>query len=217
MTIHRPISGETSKGVLIGAGPRSLAAIESQDCAAAIWQREPLQAFQDWIDALSPSELPKARVILRPGDARQAMTDLFDTQSIAPCQERAMLIDDVAALAYIFASIMQVPFVRLRLDAITGNAHRDFHTDRITARLICTYRGPGTQYGVSENGDDPERVLTAPTGSPIVLRGHLWPASAATQVVQRFSPLEGRGEGRLVLLLDPVTDQPADSREHFLH
>ena len=61
---------------------------------------------------------------------------------------------------------MQAAYVRLRLQAVTTNACRKFHLDAITGRLVCTYRGPGTQYGTSTAGEDPEHIRTVPTGAP---------------------------------------------------
>ncbi|MEM8591772.1 MAG: DUF1826 domain-containing protein [Pseudomonadota bacterium] len=217
MTLQQPISRDTVNGVAVGVAPRCLAAIDKPNCAAAIWQREPLKAFQDWIEALTPYELPKARILLRPGDVRQAMTDLVDSYALAPCDERTMLVDDVAALAHIFADVVNAPFVRLRLDVINTNACRKFHVDMMTARLICTYRGTGTQYGISSLGNDPERVFTTATGSPIVMRGHLWPAPAAPELLHRSPPIEGTGETRLVLVIDPVTDLEEARKEQFIH
>ncbi|MEM9435439.1 MAG: DUF1826 domain-containing protein [Pseudomonadota bacterium] len=215
MTLHQTLSKEAVKGVAVGATPRDLAAIWNPDCAAAIWQREPLHAFQHWIEGLTPFELPRARVILRPAEVRQAMTELCASYSLAPCEERAMLVDDVAALADVFAQLMQAPFVRLRLDVISTNACRKFHVDTLTARLICTYRGSGTQYGISWNGRDPARVFTAATGSAIVLRGKLWPAEASPELVHRSPPIEGTGEARLVLVLDPIMDLEEAREEEF--
>ncbi|EEE38158.1 hypothetical protein RKLH11_1999 [Rhodobacteraceae bacterium KLH11] len=101
---------------------------------------------------------------------------------------------------------MSATFLRLRLDVVTTNACRRFHIDAITARLVCTYRGTGTQYGVSTDGADPQRVFTVQTGSPILLRGTLWPAEPPSGLLHRSPPIEGTGETRLVLVLDPVTD-----------
>jgi hypothetical protein len=93
---------------------------------------------------------------------------------------------------------------------VTTNACRKFHVDAMAARLICTYRGTGTQYGQSRNGDDPKRVFTVPTGSAVLLRGSLWPSNRDCGLVHRSPPIEGTGETRLVLVLDPV-DIPEDA------
>lgn len=105
-----------------------------------------------------------------------------------------MLIDDVAALAHIFGNVMDAPFLRLRLDVITTKACRKCHTNELTARLICTYRGTGTQYGVPEESAKRQDIRTASNGSAIVRRGHQWPArnatvhrSGQTEHLRRFS------------------------------
>ncbi|MEM6388539.1 MAG: DUF1826 domain-containing protein [Pseudomonadota bacterium] len=221
MTLHQSIAAASVEGVAIGAAPQSLFAIHETDCAAAIWQRAPLTAFQDWIGALPVDQLPRARTILRPNAVRHAMSDLCDGRDLAPSIERDMLIDDVAALSEIFARVMQAHFVRLRLGVITTNACRKFHLDSMTARLICTYRGMGTQYGLSASQADPtadpRHVHTTPTGCPIMLRGSLWPVEMAQTLLHRSPPIEGTGEARLVLVLDPVSDLNAARDEDLLH
>ncbi|EBA10922.1 hypothetical protein RCCS2_00532 [Roseobacter sp. CCS2] len=112
-------------------------------------------------------------------------------------------------MAKIFTGLMRTPYLRLRLQAVTTNACRKFHIDAITARLVCTYRGQGTQYGVSRNGRDPARVFSVVTGAPILLRGTLWPAKPASGLLHRSPPIAGTGETRLVLVLDAV-DDPED-------
>ncbi|MEL7183288.1 MAG: DUF1826 domain-containing protein, partial [Pseudomonadota bacterium] len=88
---------------------------------------------------------------------------------------------------------------------------RKFHIDALTSRLVCTYRGTGTQYGTSLDGDDPRRVFTVQTGAPILLRGTLWPGHPSSGLLHRSPPIEGTGESRLVMVLDPVFDQQDDA------
>ena len=193
-------------GVGVADTPEGLSAIHRPDCAAAIWRRQPLSSFQDWVDRLDPAHLPRARSILRPDAVRDAVTAICETVGTPQDAERTRFVDDVAALADIFAGLMNAPFLRLRLDVVTTNACRKFHIDAVTARLICTYRGTGTQYGISADGAGPKRVFTAPTGAPILLRGTLWPESPRSGLLHRSPPIEGTGETRLVLVLDPIYD-----------
>ena len=130
-----------------------------------------------------------------------------------------MLADDVAALAAVFAKIMRVPYLRLRLDVITSNSCRKFHIDPVTAQLVCTYRGTGIKYGVSTNGSDPDKVLIVPTCAPIVMRGTNWPEHPKSGFLHQSPAVEGTGETRLVLKLDPVTEdgsqpEPSHSTLH---
>lgn len=193
-------------GVHLTETAEDLSAIHRPSVAAAVWQRAPLPSFQNWIDGLDADLLPKARVILRPEAIPDAVRHICDTSGTPDCPERDMLIDDISALATIFADLMRARFLRVRLDVVTTNACRKFHVDAITARLVCTYRGTGTQYGTGQNGNDPKRIVTVTTGAPILLRGTRWPEQPASGLLHRSPPIEGSGETRLLLVLDPVTD-----------
>ncbi|SMX26744.1 hypothetical protein TRP8649_00829 [Pelagimonas phthalicica] len=217
MNLVREISTAPMAGVEINEEPTGLAAIHTPSCAAAIWNRTPLAQFQTWIDALPPETLPKTRTILRPNAVQRAMRDIYQASDLPATMERDLLIDDVAALAEIFADTMQAPYLRMRLDVITTNACRKFHMDVITARLVCTYRGTGTQYGISQNGDDPARIETVGTGSPIVMRGSRWPTVPQSGLRHRSPPIEGTGETRLVLVLDPVQELGLEQGAQVFH
>ena len=206
MTLVREIVKDAAIGVGVADTPEGLSALHRPGCAAAIWRRQPLPKFQSWIDGLDPEVLPRARVILRPDAVRDAASEVCDAAGTPFGPERDRLVDDIAALADIFAGLMRARWLRLRLDAVTTNACRKFHIDAVTARLVCTYRGTGTQYGISTDGDAPTRIFTTPTGSPLILRGTLWPTDPPAGLLHRSPPIAGTGETRLVLVLDPVTD-----------
>jgi len=193
-------------GVAVADKPENLRAFLKPGCAAAIWRRQPAADFQNWVNDLHPSVLPQGRVVLRPAAARSMMTELCEISRTPSCPHRDQLIDDVAALADIFANLMQAPYLRLRLTAVDSNACRKFHIDAISGRLVCTYRGTGTQYGISRNERDPSRIFTVSTGDPILLRGTLWPEKPASGLLHRSPPIEGSGETRLVLVLDAISD-----------
>lgn len=193
-------------GVDVSASVDGLAAIHEAGRAATIWQREHAPSFLSWMDALAPSQLPRARVILRPEAVRDELASICEASGTPADDARDALIEDVAELAETFADLVKAPYLRLRCDVVTTNACRKFHVDAISARLICTYRGTGTQYGVAHDGEQPQSVFTVPTGSPIVLRGTLWPEHPKSGLLHRSPPIEGSGETRFVLVLDPIFD-----------
>ena len=196
-------------GVSVADTPEGLSAIYRPDCAAAIWRRRALPSFQSWIDALEPGRLPKARVILPTVAVRDAAFQICEAVGTPFCAERERLIDDAAALATLFAGLMQASYLRLCFDVVTSDACPEFHSDAVAARLVCTYRGTGTQYGVSTGGTAPRRLSTVPTGAPILLRGTLWPTHPKSDLLHRSAPIAGAGETRLVLALDPIMN-PGD-------
>ena len=206
MTLAPRILEGAANGVGVVNTPEGLSAIHRPGCAAAIWRRQPLPDFQSWIDALETERLPNARVILRPENVRETVIQICEAFRTPDCRERERLVDDTAALADIFAGLTDAPYLRLRFDVVRTNACRKFHIDAVAARLICTYRGTGTQYGFSTNGVAPRRIFTVPTGAPILLRGTLWPEHPKAGLLHRSPPIEGTGETRLALVLDPVLD-----------
>lgn len=206
MTVFQTIRPKILPGVTVGHTPDTLAEIRNEDCAAAIWQRAPEPEFQSWIDALPAETLPRARIVLRSSAVREAVTEVCTVNQTPHGGARGQLIEDVVALADCFGEIMKTQYLRLRLDVITSNACRKFHIDAVTARLICTYRGTGTQLGIGTRDQQPVDILTVTAGSPVVLRGTRWPERPAAKLLHRSPPIEGTGETRLLFVLDPVDD-----------
>ncbi|MEO1312497.1 MAG: DUF1826 domain-containing protein [Pseudomonadota bacterium] len=206
MSLAQEIVKDAALGVAVVDAPQEVNAFLKPGNAATIWRRQPVSSFQSWIDRLAPEHLPQGRIVLRTEAVRTALTEFCALAQTPESQERERLIDDVTALAHMFAELMEARYLRLRLQAVTSNACRKFHVDAITARLVCTYRGAGTQYGVSTDGTDPSRVFAVATGAPILLRGSLWPEEPASGLLHRSPPIEGTGETRLVLVLDPIFD-----------
>lgn len=217
MTIVQATKYVAENGLHSIATPEGLSVIRRADCAGAIWERQPLPRFRGWIDNLAPDQLPRGRVVLPADRVCDALVDITSACGTPKGPERDLLIDDVSALAAIFANVMRVSYLRLRLDVVRSNACRKFHIDAVTARLVCTYRGTGTQYGFADIGRDPDQIFTVPTGSPIVLRGTRWPETPVSGLLHPSPPIEGTGETRLVLVLDPVTDPVEETDRHFLH
>ncbi len=193
----------------IGDDPQSLALIHS--CTAAIWRRCPVERFQSWIDELDPIKLPSARIILPVNRVRETLLQLCEVSGTPNCAERAMLVDDAAALANMFCDVMSAPFLQLQLGVVADNACQDFHisSDDVKARLVCMYRGTEMHVAMSTGGTNFRQVYTVPTGSPVLLRGARWQRSATPVLYHRPMPVEGMGKTRLVLVLDTV-DEPED-------
>lgn len=206
MTLAERTISDAGVGVAVVDGPERLSDIQRAGCAAAVWRRRLDPRFREWIEELDPSALPRMRQVLRPEAVRDAVAASFGSAPAPDEGERDWFIDDVASLAACFLEMMRAPYLRLRLDVVETNSCRKFHVDAVSCRLICTYRGTGTQYGVSTDGADPKRVFTAPTGAPIVLRGTLLPEDPPSGLLHRSPPIAGTGETRLLLVLDPMNE-----------
>lgn len=193
-------------GVAVVDDPSSLKDFLNPGCPGAIWRRQIPKGTQSWLNKLNEERLPRGRIVTRSTAVADVVGHLCDLSGLPSGPERDWLEADIVALSDMFSDLLGAAFLRVRLSVVTNNACRKFHVDALTARLICTYRGTGTQYGVSTTGQDPRRVFTTSTGAPILLRGTLWPDQPPLGLVHRSPPIEGTGESRLVLVLDPVFD-----------
>ena len=189
--------------------------IKEDGVPAVVWNRPLPEAFQSWFDGLAPENLLSTCVNLRTRDVCAAVLQACEEARTPESPERNWLINDVVFLADSFAGIMSTRHLQLRFDVVSSNACKKFHTDVVNARLICTYRGPGTQYGVLTGGTEPDQVFDVRSGSPIILRGTRWPNQASSNFRHRSPPIQGLGKTRLNLVLDALNYE--DVYEDYLH
>jgi len=196
-------------GVCVVRDQKHLSAFCAPSCAAALLQRDVPIEVLEWLEGVDPDRLPRGRVILPAATVGNTVANLCETSGLPAGRERDWLHTDIVNLAGLFAGLMGTQHIRLRLDVITTNACRKFHMDAIRARLICTYRGTGTQYGTSRDGHDPEHIFTTAPGDAFLMRGSEWLDHPQSGLKHRSPPIEGTGETRLVLVLDPIFE-PAE-------
>lgn len=186
--------------------PNTLSGFLKPECAAMVWRRQTPPNVQSWLDGLDPDTLPQGRVTISTNAVATTVHHIFDMAGLPTGYERDWLTQDVVRQANLFSDLLKVRYLRLRLDVVNTNSCSKFHIDAVTARLVCTYRGTGTQYGISVDNNDPKHVFTVQTGSSILLRGTLWPAKPFSGLRHRSPPIEGSGETRLILVLDPAIE-----------
>ena len=106
---------------------------------------------------------------------------------------------DIAELANFFATITRRPSVRLRLACVTGDSCRHFHQDAVGLRLLCTYRGAGTQWTMcGPNCRVPHR---APAWAVVMLKGSRHEPPPPPGCLHRSPPVSNLPEARRARLL----------------
>ncbi len=215
MSLADAVLEDAVRGVRVAHDAAGLTAIRDPDCAAVLWQRAAPQGVEAWLDGLPTEQLPTARLVLRTGDVRRTVDEVCNACGTPQCAERNALVDDVGALADAFGDLLGTQKIRVRLDVVTANMCPKFHIDAVPARLICTYRGTGTQYGLTRDGADPDPIATVPTGSAVVLRGTEWPNAPLPDLRHRSPPIAGTGETRLLLVIDPVAEVEDAPKQSF--
>jgi hypothetical protein len=214
VSVVRRLAVDRLHRIGVTPAPEGLSLIHTETCAAMIWERAPLQGFQDWMHRQASETLPYARLILRPDMVHRALSDVVRGSALPSSHERDMLVDDMAALAFIFADVMRASFLRLRLKVCSGETGKVFCAAPDAARLICTYRGPGTEFRLGADQSTPGRVSKAPTCAAVLMRGALWPRQTNSGLLHRAP---ATNETRLVLVLDSVLEADADHKAQTLH
>ena len=179
--------------VNLGPDPRVLRTIAMEGVSAAIWHRTLTDGFRDWIDVLSPEHLPRLSATVATDMMERAVLVACDRASTPASHWRDGLAEDAGALAHLFAEAVRAPFLRVRIDRIEGNSCPKWHLDRVRARLLCTWRGPGTEYGAARPDEPPLQTHRLGTGCVAIFRGFLWPGRESPG--RRSSLAAGRRHG----------------------
>lgn len=179
-----------------------LAVIFDDDVDGVIWERRTPPTITSGLSSAPVRACKDGRYVFPLDRVRHGVRDHFEMWGWPAGRAADWLADDVDALALHFARILSVPSVQLRIELVYDDACRKFHRDVVKTRLICTYCGPGTEYQIMGDDDDPRHVRGAPTGCPILLKGKLWPQPPGETLVHRSPSIEGTGAWRLVVVLD---------------
>lgn len=195
------------------ATPGILDAIAEPDCNLAIWERAPFADFaalvagdpQDLRFTCDCAALP---TLLEEGLARGGYGG-------DGALHRA-LVEDAADLARRFCAALDLAALELRLEAVRTDSCRKFHADYVTARLITTYVGEGTDWLEATDaarvaaGAEPQRVNRLPAFHVGLFKGKL---ATDHPAIHRSPPIAGTGAVRLLLVLNPATRSFVDGAQ----
>lgn len=144
-----------------------------------------------------------------PAIAKQLQTGLLQA-AIGPDWLAAWLLQNISFQVKLFGQLTQSPALRLRLEVVTDDGCPRFHTDSVRYRLLCTFRGPGTEWL------DPKAVWSQQSGRPVdgasvrqlergaiaFIRGSLGATPDRPALLHRSPAIEGKGIARLLLVID---------------
>lgn len=195
------------QGVAVSAAaPEVLLDILRSEVNLAIWHRDLSAAFSASLAPLLTAAPFTAAAEDTPDAALDALVALL------PAAPPLALVSDISALAFAFVAIADVPALRIRLEAITGPACHRWHADAIGLRLLCTYRGPGTEWLALSGGARAARDLDADvppcmpvrlaTGAVAILMGEAHPGNAGWGCIHRSPPAGPGARARLLLCFD---------------
>jgi len=189
----------------ISDAPAVLAAIGEADCNLAIWQRAPLADFAPLLegnpkDLRFTSDVAGLPALLAEGLAQGGYAG-------SPALHTA-LIEDAASLAGLFCAAMDLGKLELRLEVVRTDSCRKFHADYVTARLITTYVGEGTDWLDEADaarvaaGDQPHCINRLSTFDVGLFKGKL---ATDRPAIHRSPPIAETGSTRLLLVFNPAS------------
>ena len=204
ITTEKALVGSATAKVAFVDEKEGLARLFDGDIAGVIWRRRMQEGIQSWLDTLPVDQLFTGRIILPVLNVRSAVTELMNISKMPDCAERQLFLDDICLLAHEFDELFAPAYLRLRFDVVTTNKCPKFHIDHVAARLLCTYRGVGTEYGFLDDQKRPAEIFNTPNCAAIVLRGAKWPTDCANNLVHRSPEINDENETRLLLVIDTV-------------
>lgn len=187
--------------------------INDTDCDLAVWIRRAPAAAKRFVRFCPPAMLPNVTFTVGPDDdARpyvRAGTAWVDKHVGA-------FADDVAMLADAFRVATGAKNLRIRVERVMNDACRLFHVDRVKVRLVCTYRGAGTEWlternlvraGLKKGSNDAvlrhaSQVRHMRPWAVALLKGELATGVADAGVVHRSPPVPSAFRARLVVVID---------------
>lgn len=181
----------------------------------SLWQRSSHPSIMRELLPLDASHLPDIRCLTSPASFDDDLCALLKQQDLDASAFQHWRID-LGRLAALFFTVSEKRNVTLRLETTDKDGCRRFHVDRTHLRLLCTYRGPGTEWLTDSQVDRTAQANGAPNddivrfGQPArfepfwvgILKGDAYPGNAGQGLVHRSPALAGSGRTRVLFCLD---------------
>lgn len=199
-------SARRSDGILAATTPDDLSRIHDSETDLVRWNRVMPDALTAWLDGMADGALPHFRFKAPLGAVERAAIAAFESAGIGPCVARHLLIGDIVLLAMLYSHVEKTEWLSVRLDRIDHDACRKPHIDRVSTRLLCTYRGEGTEFGPSGDDRQPWRcALTLAQFEVGLVKGLLHPTrtmAATAPLLHRSPSFRDDSRERFLLCID---------------
>jgi len=209
---------------VVSTDPEAMIAIKRPETNLVVWERSSDPELGPWLAALLP-DLQEVSCKLSAASRVQFPDDPYDPSPLVenlpehPLRDR--LKADLARILRLFArSLGDTPRLHVSLAPVHNDMCRKLHVDRVLARLVTTYLGPGTEWAPNDAvarefvaasaccpADHNKRVMRDPlalrrakAGDIVVMKGEAWPGNAGLGAVHRSPKIAEAGGRRLVFV-----------------
>ena len=197
----------------IGANIEVLRQVTAPATNFGVWQRPVEPSIARELAFLRAQDMREMRRQTSQDSFCEDVCDVLREQGLDP-QAFQCLRADMSRLADCFFDVTQASEARFRLVATDSDDCRRFHVDRVQMRMLCTYRGPGTEWLPDEQVDRVAQASCAPNeaiirfGEPSQLET-FWvgmmkgdPKNEGTGLVHRSPAISGSGQTRVLFCMD---------------
>ena len=173
----------------------------------ALWRRSWDQADVRQLDALPIEALPNVHFTARLDAVRASIEAALPGARACDATLPGVIAYDIESLAACFAHATGARAIEVRLQALQDDACRLFHLDRMRARMVTTYIGPGTEWvperyardAIRSQDDYAGPIYAMPRFAVGLFAGSLLPNGG---LVHRSPRLSNTGRFRLFLSLN---------------
>lgn len=209
---------EIQSHTFITADPAELVQIFHPFTQIARWQRGVNRIIEAYLQQGLANDLYGSgfRTIIHP--PYTLALDLFPD-----LQGREALLEDIRLIAEVYSDLLGCNEIALRFEVLDSVMCPRFHVDRTGIRLVCTYRGLGTEWindelvdrgklkpeyrGLPDEAcglfDERTAIESAGLFDLVLFKGSLWQGNLHRGSIHR-SPVVASGERRVLLIMDAI-------------
>jgi hypothetical protein len=188
--------------------------------SVCIWHRPVDIAIYTYLDKAMPTVAPERTARVSTADPR--FDELLAGLHGAP--DPSSFVFELCGLVDLFSSLTGADSIGVRLFCGNTRPCPRFHVDRLGLRMVCTWRGPGTEwiehgavnrqfFAGSANRPPDEHSGLLPPGAQVhqmrpfdigVFKGELWPNNGNRGAVHRSPRLPPLASPRVMVTLDAL-------------
>lgn len=194
----------------------ALAAIHASESPLAIWHRPASAAIGRELTSLPGTPHAGARTRVHAGQAREQLTALLAARLAEAETAFPAWLSDLELLTDTFFQLADGRPITARLETLDRTGCPRFHVDHSCLRLVCAYRGPGTEWldedqvdrVALDSGAPNEAIIRTgcpnrmPTFAVGVMKGSRYPGHADAGLVHRSPAFEPGNPPRVLFCLD---------------
>lgn len=208
-------SAAKRSGVMAGSLPNVLQSICQPQVSLAIWQRRLPLSIQQRMAALCVLMPRHEMTTLSPGAPTDpALDKVLRGFHGTPVDARDAWRTDLQLLIALARNLAPQALLRVHIETRACNPGQQFHVDHAALRLICTYRGQGTQWlpktafdRCASAGESNARIRDwsalqeIPSGAVAVMKGNRFPDQPGQGLLHR-SPSASVAAPRVLAMVD---------------